>query len=411
MIPYDPSQDHVFDGLGAECDDAGSCWLPAPDYLHDGEAFRIPLPAEDSGWQLVFPGRVEGAVALDGGSASFTTGCLSLEGEESWPFTFYVREGRGEDIQINLQSGSYCTSLAGCETWAYARDRPGGRSMYELRQAEPPVAMDTAPADLDTSILWVPYCTGDMHTGARDDGGVAGGIAFRGSDNLRFLAAWVRDQLLPEHDGEVVIIGRSTGGYGAWMATPTFAQVLGADRALTSLDLSDPGLRPNAVVRAQAEAFGLDHLWSTWGMPVPRCRLAATDPSGMQCAAAHWATVFAAAPQAGFAFAGNALDDVLADEAGLGPCAFYQASLQLVRGLEGSGNYAGTLLTDLARHGARDWLLEDARRVLGEWTLGDRPLRRFTQTFEETPAVTWDLLPPGRSCVEDELGVGAIRYP
>src|SRR5690606_13478090 len=71
----------------------------------------------------------------------------------------------------------------------------------------------------DWSFVFVPYCTGDVHSGANTatytdpDSGEAFTIEHRGADNFRVVLEWIRQNFAaPE---QILVTGSSAGAYGA----------------------------------------------------------------------------------------------------------------------------------------------------------------------------------------------------
>ena len=91
----------------------------------------------------------------------------------------------------------------------------------------------------DWTIVFVPYCTGDIHAGSQPDGnapGVPGTQQFVGFVNLTHVATY----LAAEHGdaGEAALLGTSAGGFGSLLAYEPFAQAF--DVPLMLVDDSGP---------------------------------------------------------------------------------------------------------------------------------------------------------------------------
>ena len=164
--------------------------------------------ATANGWQRV-----------DGGA---DTGCAL-----GTPFHFYFRAGNPKKLAIHLQGGGACWNAATCHVgekrWfdhsVDDRDDPtfkGG--VFDLTRADNPFR--------DYSILFIPYCTADVHMGRRDaeyalkvEGGIEAKLKLRhnGANNVNDALAWLNRQMpAPE---AVVVMGESAGS----IASPVYA--------------------------------------------------------------------------------------------------------------------------------------------------------------------------------------------
>jgi hypothetical protein len=83
--------------------------------------------------------------------------------------------------------------------------------MFDLTDERNPVR--------DWSFVFVPYCTGDVHTGSNTatyhdpQTGAAYTIQHRGADNFRLILEWMRANF--DAPGEILVTGSSAGAYGA----------------------------------------------------------------------------------------------------------------------------------------------------------------------------------------------------
>ena len=71
----------------------------------------------------------------------------------------------------------------------------------------------------DWSFVFVPYCTGDVHSGSNNatyrnpDTGEPYTIRHRGADNFRVVMEWMRANFIAPD--EILVAGSSAGAYGA----------------------------------------------------------------------------------------------------------------------------------------------------------------------------------------------------
>lgn len=159
-----------------------------------------PVHAQtDSGWTLVVPG----------GDAI----CA-----RETPYAFWTRAGDPDKLLLYFQGGGMCWDPATCAPGAGAFDDiiEGGeigaysRGIFDTTNPENPLASYSA--------VFVPYCTGDWHTGARtvDYGEMP--VHHNGYANASSALAWAYANV--PRPVEVVVSGCSAGSYGAIYHAP-----------------------------------------------------------------------------------------------------------------------------------------------------------------------------------------------
>jgi len=114
----------------------------------------------------------------------------------------------------------------------------------------------------DWNMIYVPYCTGDIHGGANPAGmvsGVAGTQQFVGRNNVTLMLAQTK-KLVPQTD-RVFLTGASGGGFGALMAYDQVATFWGTV-PVTMIDDSGPPMAdpflPSCLQTLVAGLWGLD---------------------------------------------------------------------------------------------------------------------------------------------------------
>jgi hypothetical protein len=172
----------------------------------------LPKPTAN-GWQ-----RVEGGP---------NTGCAL-----GTPFHFYFRAANPKKLAVHFQGGGACwnsnTCNIGAKRWfdhsVDDRDDPTTKSgVLDVNRADNPFK--------DYSILFVPYCTADVHMGRREatytlptpGGGEAKlNVRHNGANNVNDALAWLDRQMPGPED--VVVMGDSAGS----IASPVYATRLAA---------------------------------------------------------------------------------------------------------------------------------------------------------------------------------------
>jgi Pectinacetylesterase len=140
------------------------------------------------------------------------------------PYAFWVRGGKTGRLLIFFQGGGGCWDAQTCgigSTWfddqVGEQDSPARQiGIFDLANAENPFR--------DWNILYVPYCTGDVHAGDRTvsyrgpDGTVVV-IQHRGAVNTRAALQWMAQRLrTPER---IFVSGCSAGSIASIVHTPT----------------------------------------------------------------------------------------------------------------------------------------------------------------------------------------------
>lgn len=192
----------------------------------------------------------------------------------------WVRYGRGPGLVIYLEGGGACFNALTCanneasyDPWAVPHD-----GVLEEDPELNPVG--------DWNFVYVPYCTGDVHAGARTDveiPGVEGVQQFVGYSNI---GAYL-ERIVPTFGAapNVLVTGSSAGGFGAGVNFDRIARAFPKAR-VTLLDDSGPPL-PDDVL-----APCLQQQWSDlWGFDdtLPQdCDECFPSEGGGMAGLAHW---------------------------------------------------------------------------------------------------------------------------
>ncbi len=197
-----------------------------------------PLPAAPSEWVELRPEPVR----LDG--RTFEATCSEFPGADP-AYSFWARRGTENKLVIYFDGGGACWDDVTCSVPRLASGRGEGDGFYKAELLEPddPNRM-SGIFDLDNqfnpvrnwSIVFIPYCTGDVHAGANTahyndpDTGEPYTIEHRGADNFRVVLKWLRDNFdAPE---EILVTGSSAGAYGAAVHFPRVREAFPRGRAV-----------------------------------------------------------------------------------------------------------------------------------------------------------------------------------
>ena len=159
-------------------------------------------------------------------------------------------------VMIYLEGGGACfdSQTCGANPDAVGNQNPAGAGVWNRTRAENPVK--------DWSYVYVPYCTGDVHMGAKDSQveGVNGTQHFAGRTNLKAFM----ERVVPTFSGaeQVLLTGVSAGGFGA-ASNAAFVQWAFGDVPVTMIDDSGPTFSseflPKCLTDKYVKYWGLEN--------------------------------------------------------------------------------------------------------------------------------------------------------
>lgn len=232
-------------------------------------AARADAPAETAqatDWVQVTPPPTR----LDGRLYEAT--CSEAAGTDP-AYRFWFRRGTADGLVVFFDGGGACWDDITC---AIPRRREAERDDDGFYKAEL-IPTDTPdrfsgifdfsnPRNpvRDWSFVYVPYCTGDVHSGSNTatytdpDSGEPYQIEHRGADNFRVVLNWMKDNFAqPER---ILVAGSSAGAYGASTHYPRIRAAFPRGQALM---LGDAGQG------VMTQAF-LDQRNTSWRFALPR---------------------------------------------------------------------------------------------------------------------------------------------
>ena len=140
------------------------------------------------------------------------------------PYSFFHRDGADPSrLLIYFQGGGACWDWVSCSGTFDSRvedDEPARfRGIFDRSNVQNPFK--------DFAMVFVPYCTGDVHIGDASrkygDDPSARPLAHRGYRNVAAVLAWLGGQ--KRTPKTVVVSGTSAGSYGALFHTPAIARM------------------------------------------------------------------------------------------------------------------------------------------------------------------------------------------
>lgn len=192
-------------------------------------AAAVPDPDAREGWTRIVPK----PLTIDG--RLYTPTCSNAPGTTP-DFSFFFRQGTADGLVVFFNGGGSCWNDETCSKPRLAGDRAnfsdkenqGAAEVYkaQLLPGDGPAKMTglldrTDPRNpvRDWSMVFVPYCTGDVHSGSNTAQYKFPGtdkpfsIEHRGWDNMQVILHWMRSEVSPP--AHLLVAGSSAGAYGA----------------------------------------------------------------------------------------------------------------------------------------------------------------------------------------------------
>lgn len=203
-------------------------------------------------------------------TATFDPKCSGTEGNVNFYFFRKTVAANNKKLLINFMGGGACWDNANCF---------GSNTVTYFNQLNviPDFALDLIFKGVidqsvaenpfrDYDIIFVPYCTGDLHIGSKDKTYTSGTIKHHGYDNVISVLKFIQNSY--SQLDRVFVTGQSAGGYGAILNYPIIREtVTTIDSGAQVRMLSDAS---NAVVPTSAYALNnpafFPLLESSWGV-------------------------------------------------------------------------------------------------------------------------------------------------
>ncbi|MFO0584237.1 MAG: pectin acetylesterase-family hydrolase [Anaeromyxobacter sp.] len=188
--------------------------------------------------------------------------------EDGTPTGVAVSPGAGPDLVVFLNGGGACWDWLSCYVLDLAATGPFGEAEFRALGTSrlPGSILDrTLPGNpyADASLVFVPYCTGDVHAGVRvaTYTGAEGARAYHHVGRLNLEAALPRLAATFPSPRRLVVAGSSAGGFGSLLnydlLRSTWPHALGLLVDDSGPPLPD-GAVPPAVLSAWRASWGVD---------------------------------------------------------------------------------------------------------------------------------------------------------
>jgi hypothetical protein len=198
-----------------------------------------------------------------------------------------VNRGKSDAVVLFLDGGGACWDVATCfgvsgVSAPTAKPGPYGRAQFEAQ--EPQIAgtiLDRAlPGNpyADATLVFVPYCTGDVHAGdaTQTYPGAPGPYRHKGRVNLGHAIDWLDADLAAP--AKVVVSGASAGGFGALLAFDLVKQRWPTAKGYLVDDSGPPLVGDDFNVALRAAWFAA---WRLDETVLPLCPTCASDLSDL----------------------------------------------------------------------------------------------------------------------------------
>lgn len=240
--------------------------------------FASQAPANDSWTQIPVP-LEQYTVTVDHQDKQIRPSCAFGQ-----PYSFYLKPGKTDKLLVYFNGGGACWNYGTCAI------TPGGRPSYlpSTDAANNPNTMagllDVKNPDnpyKDWTMVFLPYCTGDIFLGSKDttyqnplnpaDSTDSVSVHHHGYDNFLYVMNYLRQQRLDRAKAlhlsnddsfpkKVLVTGFSAGSYGATLNYPWLKKIVAAEHTKVSL-ISDGGVGVITDGFLRTGLFGPDSSW------------------------------------------------------------------------------------------------------------------------------------------------------
>ena len=188
-------------------------------------------------------------------------------------FYFFAKGGRLNNLVVYFEGGGACWKTMNCIY--YSTTNTGVRATFDsLSETDGIGAVDNPDNPFrDWNIVYIPYCTGDVHSGAKDydypdDLGFHllpdfdhFRIRHRGKVNFRVVLQWIQDTFTTAPD-KIFVTGSSAGAYGALLNFPDIRDAYPSSAAYCLPDAGN-GIMPDS------DALFKDLAQAQWNIQLP----------------------------------------------------------------------------------------------------------------------------------------------
>ena len=248
---------------------------PAPPPQPGRVAEALPLTPTD--WMKLTPRDT----VVDGANLHPT--CSNAAGTDP-TYHFYARRGSGSGLMVFFGGGGACWDGASCAQPTSGTEAVDpGLFFAEIADDDPSRyggvlnPADPASPVKDWSMVYIPSCNGDLHTGSatatytRPATGQPYAIEHRGADNVRVVTEWIKDNFA--QPDQLWLLGSSAGGVGAILHYPRLRSAFPAARAALMIE-AGPTLMPESFETRYRAHWNMQVDPAVWGAQAVPTRVA-----------------------------------------------------------------------------------------------------------------------------------------
>ena len=242
------------------------------------------------------------------------------------------------DLFVYFEGGGACWDYITCVAVGTSTHGPVGAAQWATRQASLPAPFDRTRASnpfRDTTMVYIPYCTGDLHVG--DNVAQYNEVTFNHKGRPDTTAFLSRVASTWSNPARVIYSGSSAGGYGAALTYDLMRRTF-PDAKMYLVDDAGPLLEGDAVPAAEKTAWITS--WNIGALADSFCDTCRTDLSGI------YTTLTSRYPHDRMALLSSLQDATIRAYFMLTPELFQTALLQMVTDrLDSTANFRPFLIT------------------------------------------------------------------
>lgn len=230
-------------------------------------------------WQKITVTEGKYTVRVNGKNRDIYPGCAT-NGDK---YSFYFKPGNEEKLVIFFNGGGACWNHTTCvaslntqipayiPTASIPENKPQNQDgLFNLRNRDNPYRK--------WSMLYLPYCTGDIHIGSKDKTYAPEGvpdastiIRHRGFDNFLYARDWIMDRY--RYSGwqgspdKILVTGSSAGAYGAALNYPYIKQAFPRTKGYMLADAGNGVITDSFLqnaFNASDASWGADKTLAPW---------------------------------------------------------------------------------------------------------------------------------------------------
>ncbi|RHX77900.1 pectin acetylesterase-family hydrolase [Leptospira yasudae] len=234
-----------------------------------------------------------GTITVAGASytnRAFTPSCTGADGNTT--FSIYRKKvsASNKKLLINFMGGGACWSNYNCfgnSTTTYFNQLNSVPDLFVKLAFQGVMNAGNASNPFkDYDVVFIPYCTGDLHIGSKDmtytnpNTGTATVVKHRGYDNVLATLKYIQSEYTGVEN--VFVTGQSAGGYGALLNYPIVRETVKGLNASVKVNLlsdASNGVVPAGFFNNLSTQWGADPNLPTWVTGIAANYLTAGTPS------------------------------------------------------------------------------------------------------------------------------------